>query len=107
MNNKLQRLTIVEKIDLETIRNEKINFSFDTFTEVYNQLERRLMTEILVQFFDIKNPSKLDYSDFSFNILPNYTRILSYNKQDLGVINLFFEPSNSVYLPIVIQFKPL
>lgn len=102
----MQKLTIIEKLDLETIINEKINFSIDMFTEAYNKLESEIMKEILIKFYDIKEPRKLDFIDFSFSILPNYNRVISYKDKDIGIVNLFFEPSNGYYLPIRVEFKP-
>lgn len=102
----MEKLTIIEKLDLETIRDEKINFSIDMFTEVYNKLESKIIKEILIKFYDVKEPRKLDFIDFSFSILPNYIRVISYKGKDIGFVNLFFEPSNGYCLPIRVEFKP-
>lgn len=107
MTQQLQKLTIKHVIDIVNIKYENINFSIDMFIEIYDRAELEIKREILIKFFDIEQPGPLDYNDFKIEVLPNYNRIISYNKQTLGIMNLFFEPSDHLKLPIIIQFKPL
>jgi len=95
----MKKISDIGIIDTEAWNNENYSGSFDSFENIYYDLEEKILKKLFKVYFHEDYPFIKELGKIEFHVMPFYGRTVVYNGKVLGTLKMLLNAKNGYSIP--------